>query len=38
MEQGMAPAGVGQIRDSLILITLQVKLGVAAAVSSSLAR
>ena len=38
MEQGMTPAGVGQIRDSLILITLLVKLGVAAAVSSSLAR
>ena len=38
MAQGMAHAGVIQIPDSLILITLLVELGVAAAVSSSLAR
>jgi two-component system LytT family sensor kinase len=38
MAQGMTHAGVVQIPDSLILITLLVELGVAAAVSSSLAR
>jgi two-component system LytT family sensor kinase len=38
MAQGMTHAGVTQIPDSLILITLLVELGVAAAVSSSLAR
>jgi two-component system LytT family sensor kinase len=38
MGQGMAHASAGQVTDSLILITLLVKLGVAAAVSSSLAR
>jgi two-component system LytT family sensor kinase len=38
MAQGMIHAGVTQIPDSLILITLLVELGVAAAVSSSLAR
>ena len=35
---GMARAPLAQVKDSLILITLLVKLGVAAAVSSSLAR
>ena len=34
MGQGMTHAGVGQVKDSLILITLLVELGVAAAVSS----
>jgi len=34
----MGHAGVGQVKDSLILITLLVELGVAAAVSASLAR
>jgi two-component system LytT family sensor kinase len=38
MGQGMTHAGVGQVSDSLILITLLVELGVAAAVSASLAR
>jgi two-component system LytT family sensor kinase len=38
MGQGMTHAGMGQVSDSLILITLLVELGVAAAVSSSLAR
>ncbi len=38
MVLGMTRAGVGQVTDSLILITLLVELGVAAAVSSSLAR
>jgi two-component system LytT family sensor kinase len=38
MGQGITHAGVGQVNDSLILITLLVELGVAAAVSSSLAR
>jgi two-component system LytT family sensor kinase len=38
MGPGITHAGVGQVTDSLILITLLVKLGVAAAVSSSLAR
>ena len=34
MGTGMGHAGVGQVKDSLILITLLVELGVAAAVSS----
>jgi two-component system LytT family sensor kinase len=38
MGTGMGHAGVGQVKDSLILITLLVELGVAAAVSASLAR
>jgi two-component system LytT family sensor kinase len=38
MAQGTTQAGLMQIPDSLILITLLVELGVAAAVSSSLAR
>ncbi len=38
MAQGVTHAGVMRIPDSLILITLLVELGVAAAVSSSLAR
>ena len=38
MGQAMTHAGVVQVKDSLILITLLVELGVAAAVSSSLAR
>jgi len=38
MVQGITHAGPGQVKDSLILITLLVKLGVAAAFSSSLAR
>jgi two-component system LytT family sensor kinase len=38
MVQGIARGGVTQMTDSLILITLLVELGVAAAVSSSLAR
>jgi len=38
MEQAMTHAGTAQVKDSLILITLLVELGVAAAVSSSLAR
>jgi two-component system, LytTR family, sensor kinase len=38
MAQGMTHAAVTQVKDSLILITLLVELGVAAAFSSSLAR
>jgi two-component system LytT family sensor kinase len=38
MGQGMTHAGAGQVKDSLILITLLVELGVAAAVSATLAR
>jgi two-component system LytT family sensor kinase len=38
MAHGMTHAVVAQVSDSLILITLLIKLGVAAAVSSSLAR
>ena len=38
MGTGMGHAVVGQVKDSLILITLLVELGVAAAVSASLAR
>jgi two-component system LytT family sensor kinase len=38
MADAIAPAGVGQIRDSLILITLLVKLGVAAAYAGAWAR
>jgi two-component system LytT family sensor kinase len=38
MGQAMTHAGAAQVKDSLILITLLVELGVAAAVSSSLAR
>src|SRR5258708_4628073 len=38
MVAGMTHAGVVPVKDSLILITLLVKLGVAAAFSSSLAR
>jgi two-component system LytT family sensor kinase len=38
MVQAMTHAVVGQVKDSLILITLLVELGVAAAVSASLAR
>ena len=38
MGQGMTHAGAAQVKDSLILITLLVELGVAAAVSSALAR
>jgi len=38
MGQGMTHSGPEQVKDSLILITLLVELGVAAAVSSSLAR
>ncbi len=38
MGQGLTHGGVVQVQDSLVLITLLVELGVAAAVSSSLAR
>jgi len=38
MGQAMTHAGAAQVKDSLILITLLVELGVAAAVSASLAR
>src|SRR5271163_909710 len=38
MALGIAQAGGAQVKDSLIWITLLVQLGVAAAVSSSLAR
>ena len=38
MVQGLLHVGIPQVKDSLILITLLVELGVAAAFSSSLAR